>query len=69
MDKIEKEFTYKGQTKKFSVAIEQLPPFNPETMDKDKYEETQKVLFLMAEEEIYNQKTEWIFSIEKKLQQ
>lgn len=68
MDKIEKEFTYKGETKKFSVPIEQLPPFNPATMDKEKYEETKKVLFLMAEEEIYNQKTEWIFNIEKELQ-
>lgn len=68
MNKIEKEFTYKGHTKKFSVDIKQLPPFNPKTMDKVKYDETEKVLYLMAEEELYYQKTEWIFKIEKELQ-
>ncbi|MGU9937808.1 hypothetical protein ACNFNZ_04420 [Empedobacter brevis] len=68
-EEISKEINYKGHTKKFTVAIEQLPVFNPETMDKVKYEETQKALYLLAEEKLENQKFEWIFSIEQELQQ
>lgn len=68
-EEISKEINYKGHTKKFTVAIEQLPPFNPKTMDKVKYEETEKALYLIAEEKLENQKFEWIFSIEKDLQQ
>ncbi|GEM50489.1 hypothetical protein HX001_01410 [Empedobacter brevis] len=68
-EEISKEINYKGHTKKFTVAIEQLPAFNPETMDKVKYEETQKALYLLAEEKLENQKFEWIFSIEQELQQ
>lgn len=68
-EEISKEINYKGHTKKFTVAIEQLPAFNPETMDKVKYEETQKALYLLAEERLENQKFEWIFSIEQELQQ
>lgn len=68
-EEISKEINYKGHTKKFTVAIEQLPTFNPETMDKVKYEETQKALYLLAEEKLENQKFEWIFSIEQELQQ
>lgn len=70
MNKLEisKEINYKGNTKKITVAIEQLPPFNPATMDKEKYEETEKTLYLLAEEKFENQKFEWIFSIEQDLQ-
>ncbi len=68
-EEISKEINYKGHTKKFTVVIEQLPTFNPETMDKVKYEETQKALYLLAEEKLENQKFEWIFSIEQELQQ
>ncbi|QES93503.1 hypothetical protein F0358_12615 [Empedobacter brevis] len=68
-EEISKEINYKGHTKKFTVAIEQLPAFNHETMDKVKYEETQKALYLLAEEKLENQKFEWIFSIEQELQQ
>ncbi|WP_312552922.1 hypothetical protein [Empedobacter brevis] len=68
-EEISKEINYKGHTKKFTVAIEQLPAFNPETMDRVKYEETQKALYLLAEEKLENQKFEWIFSIEQELQQ
>ncbi|MGV0924239.1 hypothetical protein [Empedobacter tilapiae] len=66
---ISKEINYKGHTKKFKVEIEQLPPFNEKTMDKVKYEETERALYLIAEEKFENQKFEWIFSIEKELQQ
>lgn len=66
---ISKEINYKGYIKKFTVEIEQLPPFNEKTMDKVKYEETERALYLIAEEKFENQKFEWIFSIEKELQQ
>ncbi|WP_068598785.1 hypothetical protein ACF3NR_11620 [Vaginella massiliensis] len=69
MEKIEKELHYKGHSTKIVVEVQQLPAFNPETMDKEKYEETKKVYRMMAEEEFYNRKTEWIFCIEKKLQE
>lgn len=65
---ISKEINYKGYTKTFVVEIEQLPPFNEKTMDKVKYEETERALFLMAEEKFENQKFEWIFAIEQELQ-
>ena len=66
---ITKEFTYKGHTKTFSAKVQQLPPFNPETMDRIKYEETKEALYILAEAEVYDQKTEWIFKIEQDLQQ
>ena len=65
---ITKTFTYKGHTKTFSAEVEQLPPFNPQTMDKVKYEETKKAHYILAEAEVYNQKTEWFFKIEQDLQ-
>ncbi|WP_313374597.1 hypothetical protein [Chishuiella sp.] len=65
---ISKEVNYKGYNKIFTVEIEQLPPFNEKTMDKIKYEETEKALILMAEEKLENQKFEWIFTIEQDLQ-
>ena len=64
-----KEVTYKGNTKTFTVEIEQLPPFNPETMDKEKYDETQVVLAALARKKLENQKMEWVFNIEKALQE
>lgn len=65
---ITKEVNYKGHHKVFTVSIEQLPAFNEKTMDKVKYEETERALFLMAEEKLENQKFEWIFAIEQELQ-
>ena len=63
-----KEVKFKGHTKTFTVEIEQLPPFNPETMDQVKYEETEKVLLILAKEKLENQKMEWGFTIEQALQ-
>lgn len=65
---ITKEFSYKGQTKTFSAKVQPLPPFNPATMDRIKYEETKEAHYILAEAEVYDQKTEWIFKIEQELQ-
>ncbi|MDM1551345.1 hypothetical protein [Empedobacter falsenii] len=65
---ITKTFTYKGYTKTFSAEVQPLPPFNPETMDRVKYEETKEAHYMLAEAEVYNQKTEWFFKIEQELQ-
>lgn len=69
MQKISKELHYKGHSITITVEVKQLPPFDENTMDKVKYDETQKVYQMLAEEEFYSQKTEWIFSIEQKLQE
>lgn len=65
---ITKEVNYKGHHKIFTVQIEQLPTFDEKTMDKVKYEETERALFLIAEGKLENQKFEWIFAIEQDLQ-
>ncbi len=69
MDKeiITKEFKYKGHTKSFSVEVQQLPDFDPLTMDETQYEEAKKECFIEAEADLYNQKTEWFFEIEHDL--
>ena len=35
---------------------------------KEKYEETKEAHYMLAEAEVYNQKTEWFFKIEEELQ-
>lgn len=68
MDVIAKEFTYKGYVKTFTVAVPQMVKFDPKTMTEEEYEAAKKECFIIAEAELYDQKTEWVFRIEMGLE-
>lgn len=68
MEVLTKEFTYKGRTKSFSSEIQVLPAFDSNTMSEEEYEMAKKEVYIEAEANVYDQKTEWIFRIEMGLE-